>query len=353
MRLRRWQVAMTAMVGVLAAGLVGYAAMTQDDGAAADAGGRVPTNTTEVTRGDMRIFETLEGQLGYGGQNSVSSRAVGTVTWVRAVGSVATRGGRLFAVDRKPVFVMYGRLPAYRALTVGDEGPDVEQFERNLAELGYTGFDVDEEYTSGTAAAVKKWQEDWDLEETGEVEFGSVFFARGPVRVGKVDVPVGGAVGAGQAVVTLTADRQSVTVDLEVTDLELVSGKPKVTVTMPDGSEVPGRVWKVSRVVETTGEDDEEKSTVAVTIRLLKRTKGTQLDSTPVDVRLESERRKKVLSVPVNALVADPTGGYAVVVVSGSKRKTIPVETGVFSDGRVEVISEDLRAGMLVEVPTS
>ncbi len=45
--------------------------------------------------------------------------------------------------------------------------PDVEQFEANLAALGYVGFDVDEDFTSNTAAAVERWQEDRGLEETG------------------------------------------------------------------------------------------------------------------------------------------------------------------------------------------
>ena len=65
----------------------------------------------------------------------------------------------------------------------------------------------------------------------------------------------------------------------------------------------------------------------------------------------ESERRQDVLSVPVNALIALPKGGYGVVVVDGAGRRTVTVDLGVFTEGRVEVTSTELRPGMMVEVP--
>ena len=39
--------------------------------------------------------------------------------------------------------------------------------EQNLAELGYTGFTVDDTYDSATAKAVSSWQADLGLPETG------------------------------------------------------------------------------------------------------------------------------------------------------------------------------------------
>ncbi|CAM5668231.1 hypothetical protein SBADM41S_01988 [Streptomyces badius] len=67
---------------------------------------------------------------------------------------------------------MYGSGPMYRTLKPGDKGRDVEQLERNLAELGYTGFTPDQEYTELTAAAVKRWQKSHDARQTGKVGRG-------------------------------------------------------------------------------------------------------------------------------------------------------------------------------------
>jgi len=52
----------------------------------------------------------------------------------------------------------------------------------NLSALGYDGFTVDEEYTASTADAVREWQEDLDLPETGTVELGRVLYAAGAWR---------------------------------------------------------------------------------------------------------------------------------------------------------------------------
>lgn len=341
------------LVAALAASGVMYAAATGDSGEAGGGSTSVDTSTVKVTRDDLVVHESFEGQLGYRGQRQIVGRLAGTVTYLPAPGSVLERGDRLAAVDREPIFLMYGRLPAYRTLATGDEGPDVLQLERNLAVLGYGGdFEVDDTYTYYTAAAVQEWQEDWGLDETGEVSLGTVVFESGPVRFAKAETRVGDVVGAGQGLISVSSDRQAVEVDIPVRELELIQKSTEVTVSMPDGSSVSGTVAKVGSVVETAGgEGEDEEATVAVVVSLDEDVKGPRLDSTPVEVQFESERRKNVLSVPVSALVANPDGGYAVVVVDSGSRRTIPVDTGVFSQGRVEVAGDELREGMLVEVP--
>ena len=44
-------------------------------------------------------------------------------------------------------------------------------------------FTVDDEYTTGTAAAVRKWQGDRGLDRTGAVDPDEVIFAAEPLRV--------------------------------------------------------------------------------------------------------------------------------------------------------------------------
>jgi len=54
-----------------------------------------------------------------------------------------------------------------------------------------------------------------------------------------------------------------------------------------------------------------------------------------------------VLSVPVEALVARPGGGYA--VVTGGRY--LPVKTGLFAGGYVEISGAGVVAGLTVGVP--
>ena len=69
-------------------------------------------------------------------------------------------------------------------------------------------------------------------------------------------------------------------------------------------------------------------------------------------VGLPSEKRENVLSVPVSALIALTAEQFGVELVEdgGSTRK-VPVTTGMFAGGRVEVSGEGLAEGQRVVVP--
>jgi multidrug efflux system membrane fusion protein len=44
-------------------------------------------------------------------------------------------------------------------------------------------------------------------------------------------------------------------------------------------------------------------------------------------------------------------GGFAVQVVDGGTTRQVPVRTGLFADGRVEITGDGLAEGMTVGVP--
>jgi multidrug efflux pump subunit AcrA (membrane-fusion protein) len=69
-----------------------------------------------------------------------------------------------------------------------------------------------------------------------------------------------------------------------------------------------------------------------------------------VDLDFVSQARKDVLAVPVAALLALPNGGYGVQVVQGGATRIVPVKTGMFAAGRVEV-SGGIAQGVMVGVP--
>lgn len=69
-------------------------------------------------------------------------------------------------------------------------------------------------------------------------------------------------------------------------------------------------------------------------------------------MRLKAESREDVLAVPVNALLAQQGGGYAVEVTGadGTTRRK-PVTLGMFADGKVEVSGKGIKEGLDVGVP--
>ena len=92
-----------------------------------------------------------------------------------SAGAVVGRGGTLFAVDGRSVRLLYGATPLWRRLGPGvSDGEDVRQLERNLVALGHdpNGMDVDDDFDSDTAAAVRDWQEAIGVAETRAVEPG-------------------------------------------------------------------------------------------------------------------------------------------------------------------------------------
>src|SRR6266498_4530121 len=151
----------------------------------------LPPATAEVTRTTLVDTKKVSGTLGYGDLTPISATLPGTLTWIAPVGWTVKRGEPLFKVNERPVVVLYGSVPLYRTLRDGAEGADVQQFEKNLAELGYTGFTVDATYTSDTAAAVRTWQADLGLPETGTVELGQVVFTPGDVQIAEHIARVG------------------------------------------------------------------------------------------------------------------------------------------------------------------
>ena len=141
-------------------------------------------------------------------ERPVVSWVAGTVTLVAEVGTTLEQGDVLFVVDDQPVVLLYGDVPMYRSLDSGSEaGPDVEQLERAMVELGYDPDDtvtVDEEFTFRTTQMVKRWQSDVGADDDGAIDMGEVVFLPGPVHVKETTVQPGSSIGAGSVVMTVS-----------------------------------------------------------------------------------------------------------------------------------------------------
>jgi membrane fusion protein, multidrug efflux system len=344
--------AAVVVAGAGAAAAIGFGGASPGTASGSD----LPPATATVTRQTLVDTEKADGELGYGATRTATGRLAGTITSMPAVGTVVKRGQALFAVDNSKVVLLYGTLPAYRTLESGVAGADVKQFEQNLKALGYTGFTVDEDYTSGTADAVREWQEDLGLDQTGRVEHGRAVYAGGAVRIDSHEAEVGDAAQPGQAVLAFTGTSRVVTVELDVDDQRLAKKGATVAVTLPDGKRVNGTITTVETVISTSSSagangQSEPETKIEVTISLADPAAVSGLDQASVEVSFTAAERKNVLTVPVAALLALSEGGYGVQVVDGTTTRIVAVQTGLFAGGRVEVSGENVAEGMTVGMP--
>jgi hypothetical protein len=334
----------TALVaGAVAVAAVGFGG----SGARPAAATNLPPATAPVTNATLAQTERVSGSVGYGNPVTVSARGRGTLTWLPAAGTTVHRGQAVYRLDNVPVPLWYGSLPLYRALRPGLTGADVQEVEENLAALGYTGFTVDDEYTEVTASAVRRWQHDLGATENGTIDPAALIVAPDAVRVAAVRAGLGDP--ASGQVLTYTGTTRVVTVALDVAKQDLAKQGTSATVTLPDNRTVAGTVANVGTVA-TAGQQG-NPATIDVVVDLADQAALGTLDQAPVAVTLVSAKAENVLTVPVTALLALAEGGYGVQVVTGSTGRYVPVKTGMFASGRVEISGTGISAGTMVGVP--
>ena len=333
----------------------------------------IPLGSAPVVRTNVAERQQVPGTLGYRGTESVVAMRSGVLTAIAQPGTVVRPGQEVAEIDGRPVLLMRGARPAWRALALGvPDGPDVRQLEKQLRAMGYDpahDMVVDDHFTSTTRAAVRRWQAATHQPVTGVVPLGAVAFLPESLRVTGDAAPLGSIVGPGQPLVTGTTTAHEVTVALDTAQQTLVSVGDSVVVTLPDGTTtVRGRVTYVSHVATSaTGGDlggggqgsgqgagppsGQGQPTLQVTVALADQRAAGRLDQAPVQVAVTDRLAAHVLAVPVTALLARAGGGYAV-TIAGTQRD-VPVTLGLFDDltQLVQVSGSGLAAGMRVVVP--
>jgi hypothetical protein len=353
-RRRRHRLVWLALAGgVLAAGVgVWLWVANRSTETTGDAAGPVATATVE--RGAISATESWDGVLDRGASFTVKSGAQGTVTRVAEEGATVGRGDELFRVDERPTVLLSGTVPMYRDLGPGDVGADVGQLEGNLADLGHGGFAVDDTYDWATTAAVRAWQASIGAEPTGVVARSAVVF--GPAR-GQVDMAraaAGDVVGPGAPVLDIAGTAQVVNLEIDMDDRDRLAVGSAVTVRLPEGGEIRGTVGRAAAVEtgpEPTSEDGGPTEPIVQVEVTLRENAPAELLGAPVEVVVAVDERADVLLVPVTALLAIAEGGYGLEVVADEGTTSIvPVDTGLFADGKVEVSSPDIAEGTVVGV---
>jgi hypothetical protein len=351
------------VAGLVAAGVAGAALAGVFGSAGSPKGGAgtgYGTSVAVVSRRALVSQTTVNATLQYAGSYTVTGKGAGTLTWLPPVGRVIRQGQAVYRVDNAvPVILLYGKVPLWRALAEKMTGPDVAQLNRDLVALGYAsradvaalGWDY---FGGDTKYALQQLQSAVGMTTpsgaaAGSLALGQAVFEPAPLRV----TTLSGALGnpAAGPVFTATSARRVVVISLDASEQGEVKRGDTVSVTLPDGSTTPGVIASVGKVAATSSSGS---ATVPVSVALTHPRVTRRWSHAPVTVTITTGRMPDVLVVPVDALVAQPSGGYAVEVVgTGGHHHLVKVTTGLFDDaaGLVQVSGRGLEAGQRVVVP--
>jgi len=263
--------------------------------------------------------------------------------------------------------LMFGDIPAWRDMKEGiAPGEDIKQLKLNLIDLGYGTIETlgnDLYFNPATTAAISKLQSDMNLILSGEIILGEVIFTPGTslVKSSSSLQTVGRKLNAGselfsltpiEKVVTQTGPDGSVTIlreslqiveiQVDVGDRNLVNEGTEVEIELPDESLVTGIVREVGNLAVVPQEGD---PFLEVLIGVKSSTEYFEWTGATVTINVTSELAKGVLASPVNGLLAILSGGYAVEIVTATGTTLIPIETGIYADGWVEITGPGLRSG--------
>jgi hypothetical protein len=315
-----------------------------------------PPATYTVSRQDISSTTPESATLGYAASYTVTGQGGGTLTWLPSQGQVIAQGQVLYEVGNgTPVVLLQGSVPDWRDMSPGITGADVSQLNRDLVDLGYaSSWDISalgwDYYSWATSDAVAALEEHLGVADPpGSLSLGSVVFEPGALRVSQVTGSLGGP--AFGPIFSATSDRHVVTISLSTSMEGAVVAGDAVTVTLPDGSVTPGVVTSVGTVASGSA----GSATIPVYVQLTHPGDAGTLDQAPVTVNITTSSAANVLVVEVEALLAQPAGGYAVEVVgAGNTRRLVPVTVGLFDDanGLVQVTG-NLTPGERVVVPAT
>ena len=367
---RRWRAALVVIVVVaIGAAAIAVAGVLKGTTAPGSGGpGAFKTSTALVTRRTLVSQTQVSATLADAGSYSVVNQASGTLTGLPAVGRVVRQGQALYQVDGQPVALLYGHVPAWRALSAGMTGADVRELNTTLVRLGYAraaalgpraGWDY---FGAGTAYALERFQAHLGITSpTGSLALGQAVFLPSAVKITAwaTAVAPGVAATAGAALMTATSDSPVVTIALDTAQQAEVKAGDTVSVTLPRGNTTPGVVTSVGTVATTNATT--HATTITVVVALKHQAVARHLSSAPVTVSITTGVVRNALVVPVTALLAQPAqgpgeagGGYAVEVAGAGGHHLVPVSVGMIDNaaGLVQVTGGRLAVGQRVVVPT-
>src|SRR5206468_8886150 len=141
----------------------------------------------------------------------------------------------------KPVVLLYGRVPSFRALKRGMVGRDVRQLNRNLAALGYARWSIasSSHFSGATARGVKRLQAALKVKRTGKLGLGETVFAPRQLRITKLQATLGTPLAPGAVLGHASSTARRVVVSLDAAQQSNVAPGNRVLITLPTGRSTP------------------------------------------------------------------------------------------------------------------
>lgn len=342
------------------AGIVAVAVWASPRTPASTAQSAAPSTSTFVLQAtDLSQEESFDAELRYADVAPIYALKSGTVTWLPAEGSTVDCGSTAYRLDDQPVTYLCGAVPAWRDLQWDASGPDVRQLEEYLRDAGHapSDMDVDGEFTWATSHAVMAWQATLGVSENGIVHLGDVVFGPHSRRAGEAGAPLGSRVVPGQAVFQTSSTGVVAVVAVPAHSRNLFAEGAIAAIDLPDGTSVEAVVSSVRARTTSTGPESEGDPT-AEAILTTSDGGAAAWAGARVTAQIESARVEGVLAVPVSAITATASGGYAVEVVrendddGTAEADLVGVTLGMFADGMVEITGEGLESGLEVVIPS-
>jgi hypothetical protein len=360
----RWAVVAVVVAAGAAVAVLSGAFGSSGPPSAGGAAGSYATSTALVRMGSLTSQTQVSATLGDAGAYTAVNQATGTITWLPQVGQTVRPGRTLYKVNGVPVILLRGNVPSFESLSAGMIGPDVTELNSDLVALGYAtaaalGPKSGWNYFSGeTAYSLGLLQAKRGLPVTDTLPLGQAVFLPTAVLVTawETGVAPGSPAAPGVTVLTASSVTPVVTISLDASQQTEVKAGDKVSIILPSGSTTPGVVSQVGTVATAPASDSSSGSstpTIPVIVTLSNPMAAGHLNSAPVTVTITTASVRNVLIVPVDALLAQSSGGYDVEVVTGSRHRLVPVRLGLFDDaaGLVQVSGPGLASGQRVVVP--
>jgi peptidoglycan hydrolase-like protein with peptidoglycan-binding domain len=302
----------------------------------------------EAQHGSIEQSLALNTSASWNALAEIASPSSGTITEVlHANGEIITAGDALYSIDLKPVIAAQGEVPAFRTLTHGVKGRDVEQLQQLLTDFGYFEEGINGIFDYKLYWSVRAWQKDLGFEETGSVEAGAILFVP--------NLPARAALGQKIQVGSL--------VSAETIAIEILPNSPDFGIELTAGH---ARVVKLGMAVEIR---HDEATWQAVVARLeIDTDSGTHYahlssaddnaicgdqcgliplaDPTLLSSVIYVVPEVEGVTVPVAAVTTGADGSIVVVDETGT---VIPVTVVAGAQGMVVV--EGVEAGLKVRVP--
>lgn len=293
--------------------------------------------TTPIERGSLSETKEGVGSIGHGDSWSAAIEPQGVVTKTHPTGTTVQHGEPLIWVGNRPVHLAEGDTPMYRTLTFqrgADKkymnGEDVRQLQEFLIAAGFDDkerLEADGIFGIGTKRAVKAWQKENGLEQTGSIDRSQLMFHPTDLRIESEP-----QIGANFNELTVTGAEQKVTASFDTKSRGFLSEGATVSLDMGDAGIIDGTITEVESKVSQEG-----SRSLSVSIRP---NSPIPSDVERVTITVTREVASDVLLIPVRAILALAGGGYAVELDGPSGPTLTRVELGEVVDDVAEISGE-------------